>query len=108
MGHGCREVTQRFGDQGILLIARTYVINVCYRFVKDPRDVVKAGDIVKVRVVEVDLPRKRIALTMKVQDGGSANQAPSPSPRVTGTAPRPPKPATPQTSLGAAFAKLKA
>jgi protein Tex len=37
------------------------------RFVSDAREVVKAGDIVKVRVVEVDVPRKRIALTMKLQ-----------------------------------------
>ena len=35
------------------------------RFVKDPREVVKAGDVVKVRVKEVDVARKRIALTMK-------------------------------------------
>jgi uncharacterized protein len=34
-------------------------------FVKDPHEVVKAGDVVKVRVVEVDVPRKRIGLTMK-------------------------------------------
>jgi len=97
-----------FVDIGVHQDGLVHVSQLADRFVKDPRDVVKAGDIVKVRVVEVDLPRKRIALTMKVQDGGSANQAPSPSPRVTGTAPRPPKPATPQTSLGAAFAKLKA
>ena len=35
---------------------------------KDPRDVVKAGDIVKVRVLEVDIPRKRIALTRRLED----------------------------------------
>jgi uncharacterized protein len=35
------------------------------RFVKDPRDVVTAGDVVRVRVKDVDLDRKRIALTMK-------------------------------------------
>ena len=36
------------------------------RFVKDPRDVVKAGDVVKVKVEDVDAKRKRIALTMKL------------------------------------------
>ncbi len=38
------------------------------RFVKDPREVVKAGDVVKVKVLEVDLQRKRIALTMRMSD----------------------------------------
>ena len=38
------------------------------KFVSDPRDVVKAGDVVKVKVVEVDVARKRIALTMRLDD----------------------------------------
>jgi len=42
------------------------------KFVKDPREVVKAGDVVKVKVVEVDLPRKRIALTMLLTDDAPA------------------------------------
>ena len=96
-----------FVDIGVHQDGLVHVSQLADRFVKDPRDVVKAGDIVKVRVVEVDLPRKRIALTMKVQERGSSNQVASPPARVTGPAPRPPKPATPQTSLGAAFAKLK-
>ena len=37
-------------------------------FVKDPRDVVKAGDIVKVKVLEVEVARKRIALTLRLDD----------------------------------------
>lgn len=41
-------------------------------FVKDPHAVVKAGDVVKVRVVEVDVARKRIGLTMKSDGGASA------------------------------------
>jgi uncharacterized protein len=36
------------------------------RFVKDPHEVVKAGDVVKVKVLEVDIKRQRIALTMKL------------------------------------------
>ena len=49
------------------------------RFVKDPHDVVKAGDIVKVKVLEVDLDRKRIALSMRSDDetSTSANSAPN-------------------------------
>jgi uncharacterized protein len=45
------------------------------RFVKDPREIVKAGDVVKVRVRSVDVARKRIGLTMK-----SGTIEPSPSP----------------------------
>jgi uncharacterized protein len=55
------------------------------RYVKDPREVVKAGDIVKVRVLEVDIPRKRIALTRRLDD------TPAPqAPREERGAPRPP------------------
>jgi uncharacterized protein len=42
-----------------------HISQLADKFVKDPREVVKAGDIVKVRVVEVDAARKRIALTMR-------------------------------------------
>lgn len=38
------------------------------KFVKDPYEVVKAGDIVKVKVMEVDIPRKRVALSMRMSD----------------------------------------
>jgi len=55
-----------FVDIGVHQDGLVHVSQLADRFVKDPRDVVKAGDIVKVRVVEVDLPRKRIALTMKL------------------------------------------
>jgi uncharacterized protein len=37
-------------------------------FVKDPRDVVKPGDIVKVKVLDIDIPRKRISLTLRLDD----------------------------------------
>ncbi len=43
---------------------------------KDPREVVKAGDIVKVRVVEVDLQRKRIALSRRLEETASAGRGP--------------------------------
>jgi uncharacterized protein len=38
------------------------------RFIKEPRELVKAGDVVKVKVLEVDLQRRRIALTMRLGD----------------------------------------
>ena len=120
-----------FVDIGVHQDGLVHVSQLADRFVKDPRDVVKAGDIVKVRVVEIDLPRKRIALTMKVPSTGSgqgpstssgqapstsSGQAPSTSSgqgRVPAPAPSTSsgqaatKPPAPQTSLGAAFAKLK-
>ena len=37
-------------------------------FVSDPRDVVKSGDVVRVKVLEVDVPRKRISLTLRLDD----------------------------------------
>jgi uncharacterized protein len=43
-----------------------HVSQLAHKFVTDAREVVKTGDIVKVQVVEVDVARKRIALTMKI------------------------------------------
>ena len=45
-------------------------------FVKDPREIVKPGDIVKVKVMEVDAPRKRISLTMRLDDTGEQRAKP--------------------------------
>ena len=95
-----------FVDIGVHQDGLVHVSQLADHFVKDPRDVVKAGDIVKVRVVEVDLPRKRIALTMKVQERVGSTAA-RPKARGAAKAPHAPQPAAPQTSLAAAFAKLK-
>jgi uncharacterized protein len=54
-----------FVDIGVHQDGLVHVSQLADRFVKDPREVVKAGDVVKVRVVEVDVARKRIALTMR-------------------------------------------
>ena len=54
-----------FVDIGVHQDGLVHVSQLADRFVKDPHEVVKAGDIVTVRVVEVDAPRKRIALTMR-------------------------------------------
>jgi len=97
-----------FVDIGVHQDGLVHVSQLADRFVKDPREVVKAGDIVKVRVVEVDIGRKRIALTMKsgdVQTGSkpSAPKGQAPGPRPV-AAPRPA--AVPNTAFGTAFAKL--
>jgi uncharacterized protein len=57
-----------FVDIGVHQDGLVHVSALADRFVKDPREVVKPGDIVKVKVLEVDLKRKRIALTMRLSD----------------------------------------
>jgi len=60
-----------FVDIGVHQDGLVHVSQLADRFVKDPHEVVKAGDVVKVRVTEVDVPRKRIGLSMR-KDGGAA------------------------------------
>jgi protein Tex len=81
-----------FVDVGVHQDGLVHVSQLADRFVKDPRDVVKAGDIVKVRVVDVDLKRRRIALSMKRQES-------RPEPGVA--------PPEPKGSLADAFLKLR-
>ncbi|MDP2832804.1 MAG: Tex family protein [Pseudomonadota bacterium] len=57
-----------FVDIGVHQDGLVHISALAEKFVKDPRDVVKAGDIVKVKVLEVDIPRKRIALTLRMKD----------------------------------------
>ncbi|PWK58015.1 Tex family protein [Roseicyclus mahoneyensis] len=54
-----------FVDIGVHQDGLVHVSQLADRFVKDPHEVVKAGDVVRVRVVEVDIPRKRIGLSMR-------------------------------------------
>ncbi len=60
-----------FVDLGVHQDGLVHISQLADRFVKDPREVVRAGQVVQVRVVEVDLARKRIALTMR-KEGGDA------------------------------------
>lgn len=59
-----------FVDIGVHQDGLVHVSQLADRFVKDPHEVVKAGDVVQVRVTEVDVPRKRIGLTMR-KDGAA-------------------------------------
>ena len=61
-----------FVDVGVHQDGLVHVSQLSDSFVKDPHAIVKAGDVVKVRVVEVDVGRKRIGLTMKSDGGASA------------------------------------
>jgi uncharacterized protein len=67
-----------FVDLGVHQDGLVHISALADRFIKDPHEVVKAGDIVKVKVMEVDVDRKRIALTMRlsdpVEDGGQPRQ----------------------------------
>jgi protein Tex len=61
-----------FVDIGVHQDGLVHISVLADRFVKDPRDVVKAGDIVRVKVMEVDQQRKRIALSMRLNDKAEA------------------------------------
>ena len=71
-----------FVDIGVHQDGLVHISALTDRFVQDPREVVKAGDVVKVKVLEVDAARKRIALTMRLSDdpaSGVAGKRPSES-----------------------------
>ncbi|GAA5060896.1 Tex family protein [Streptomyces similanensis] len=63
-----------FVDVGVHQDGLVHVSAMSRTFVKDPRDVVKPGDIVKVKVLDVDIPRKRISLTLRLDDEAAAAQ----------------------------------
>jgi uncharacterized protein len=107
-----------FVDIGVHQDGLVHVSQLADRFVKDPREVVKAGDIVKVTVVEVDLKRRRIALTMKTPAAAASSRgrtadlgtqpaaAGKPERRTPPPAKGAPRREVPATSFSAAFAKL--
>jgi uncharacterized protein len=64
-----------FVDVGVHQDGLVHISALSEKFVRDPREVVKAGDIVRVKVLEVDLARKRIALTMRLADAAAARPA---------------------------------
>jgi len=95
-----------FVDIGVHQDGLVHVSQLADRFVKDAHEVVKAGDVVKVRVVDVDIPRQRIGLSMR-KDGSSADAPDKPAPaRGKPQQQRPPQPAAPaQGAFGAALAE---
>ncbi|WP_426367242.1 Tex family protein [Streptomyces sp. E-08] len=62
-----------FVDVGVHQDGLVHVSAMSKTFVKDPRDVVKPGDVVKVKVLDVDIPRKRISLTLRLDDEPGAD-----------------------------------
>ena len=65
-----------FVDIGVHQDGLVHISAMSETFVKDPRDVAKPGDIVKVKVLEVDKARKRVALSMRMSDEPGKSQAP--------------------------------
>ncbi|MFF1261459.1 Tex family protein [Streptomyces sp. NPDC058321] len=63
-----------FVDVGVHQDGLVHVSAMSKTFVKDPRDVVKPGDIVKVKVLDVDIPRKRISLTLRLNDEAATGE----------------------------------
>ncbi|MBY6239706.1 Tex family protein [Methylosinus sp. Sm6] len=64
-----------FVDVGVHQDGLVHISAMSKTFVKDPRAVAKPGDIVKVKVLEVDVPRKRVSLTMRLDDAPGQRQA---------------------------------
>ena len=102
-----------FVDVGVHQDGLVHVSQLAHKFVKDAREVVKTGDIVKVKVVEVDLTRGRIGLTMKLDaapagaDAARGNRFEQ-APRGQQAGRRDRAPAAPQsTAMAGAFAKLQ-
>jgi uncharacterized protein len=113
-----------FVDIGVHQDGLVHVSALADRFVKDPHEVVKAGDVVQVKVLEVDLVRKRIALTMRMGDQpgsarevlsgtqspekvGACNTAAKRSDRTKNTPGPGANPAKAGGAMAAAFARLK-
>jgi uncharacterized protein len=107
-----------FIDIGVHQDGLVHVSALADKFVKDPHEVVKAGQVVKVKVLEVDVKRRRIGLTMKLNDsapsnsgstrtdgdqrgGSKASSKPSPQVQQRSSAPQG------NTAFAEAFAKLK-
>jgi len=88
-----------FVDIGVHQDGLVHISAMSKTFIKDPREVVKSGDIVKVKVLEVEVARKRIALTLRLDDevGGKSERPAQGKPRdisrasMTSSAPRKPE-----------------
>ena len=103
-----------FVDVGVHQDGLMHISELSDKFVKDPREVVKAGDVVRVRVKEVDAARKRIALTMKTASAslsqgasGSMSASPPPSAGSPRNMPKPKAEAPGESALAAALRRAR-
>ncbi|MBO7380093.1 MAG: RNA-binding transcriptional accessory protein, partial [Neisseriaceae bacterium] len=89
-----------FIDIGVHQDGLVHISQMADRYIANPREIVKAGDIVRVRVIEIDEKRKRISLSMKKNEvSGSTKKEQNIKP--------PKSTPQPQTAMAAAFAKLR-
>ncbi|KVX55859.1 Tex family protein [Burkholderia cepacia] len=102
-----------FVDIGVHQDGLVHVSAMSTKFIKDPHEVVKAGQVVKVKVLDVDVKRQRIALTMRLDDEAAAPGTPSRGGQDRGNAgrgaarPQRSREPEPAGAMAAAFAKLK-
>ncbi len=102
-----------FVDIGVHQDGLVHVSAMSTKFVKDPHEVVKAGQVVKVKVIDVDVKRQRIALTMRLDDDAAAPGMTSRGGQDRGNAgrgaarPQRSREPEPAGAMAAAFAKLK-
>ena len=96
-----------FVDIGVHQDGLVHISSLSDKFVDDPHQVVKTGDIVKVKVLEVDVPRKRIALTMRLDESAVKNDGKSDrtlSARPRGNTQREERSSRGNNAMGNAFA----
>jgi protein Tex len=104
-----------FVDLGVHQDGLVHVSQMSHKFINDAREVVKTGQVVKVRVLEVDLARKRVSLTMKLDAPTGAAQTPGPDNKFrapaqhekAGRAPSRAPEVSGQGAMAAAFSKLQ-
>ena len=102
-----------FVDLGVHQDGLVHISALAHQYVKDPHDIVKAGDIVKVKVMQIDMPRKRIGLSMRLsdelptQDDQLKVHKPRPNVNVAAQEPARAAPAQSQQLLGSMAQKLK-
>jgi uncharacterized protein len=99
-----------FVDVGVHQDGLVHISAMADRFVRDPREVCKPGDVVKVRVMEVDLKRRRIGLSMRLSgERRSSERSDAPHPRRRDSKRRSEgtNPQQPETAMAAAFGKLR-
>lgn len=101
-----------FVDLGVHQDGLIHVSQLSHKFVNDAREVVKTGDIVKVKVLEVDVARKRISLTMKLDAAPARKDGPrdnrfEPSRGGQGRGQGGPRQSEPAGAMASAFAKLQ-
>lgn len=96
-----------FVDIGVHQDGLVHISAMAHQFVKDPHNVVKAGAVVKVRVVEVDKPRRRIALSMRLEDTPATTQSTVKADRPRPVAARPSPVPKVDNAMAAAFSQAR-